>query len=91
MPDRERARLLANASLGLILVLLYGLGGVSLYLRSRYLAVETPQVAATATATMPQRVMAVEATALPTLTLYPTLTPYGLNGASAQPTRTPSP
>ena len=75
LPDRERARMLANASLGLILVLLYLLGGASLYLRSRYLAVQSAPVVPTATATLPERMAEAEWTPWPTPTLYPTLTP----------------
>lgn len=73
--------MLANASLGLILVLLYSLGGVSLFLRSRYLAVENESVAPTPTATPPERAVEVGWTPPPTPTLYPTLTPRSQGAA----------
>ncbi len=38
MPDRQRAKLLAQLLLIFTVAVLYGLGGVSLYLRARYLS-----------------------------------------------------
>lgn len=42
-PDDQRARFLAQVLAGAILVLLYVLGGVSLYVRWRYLVPENPE------------------------------------------------
>lgn len=74
MPDAERAKILARISMGLILVLLYGLGAFSIYLRDRYLQ---PTLTPTREATE----FLAGATGAPTVipsatpTLYPTITP----------------
>jgi hypothetical protein len=53
MPDRQRAKLLAQLLLIFTVTLLYGLGGVSLYLRARYLSpTPTPEPLATTDAAM---------------------------------------
>jgi len=67
LPDRERAKLLARIAFGLIIALLYALGGLGLYLRARYLEPAT---------TPPPSVFSGEPTsARPSPTLYPTITP----------------
>lgn len=73
MPDARRAEILAKISVWTIIALLYILGGVSLYLRARYLPFTppptSPQTATTSTPTQ-------EPTApKPTKTLYPSRTP----------------
>jgi hypothetical protein len=53
MPDRQRAKLLAQLLLIFTVAVLYGLGGVSLYLRARYLnSTPTPGPMATRDAAM---------------------------------------
>ena len=80
--------------LGLLLVLLYGLGGVSVYLRSRYLVAATSTPVATSTEPLEEHVVSAEETPLPTPTLFPTLTPqgHGADGSAVLwPTITPHP
>jgi len=97
MPDRARARVLANASAGVIIVLLYALGGLSLYLRAHYLKTPESTPSSTVTATMPPTSEQVhtETTRSPTPTLYPTLTPRdgapAVLPATPWPTITPTP
>ena len=53
MPDRQRAKLLAQLLLIFTVAVLYGLGGVSLYLRARYLdSTPTPAPVVTRDAAM---------------------------------------
>ncbi|MBN1400728.1 MAG: hypothetical protein JXA74_07815 [Anaerolineae bacterium] len=84
MPDAQRARLLALVLGSLVLGTLYGLGGLSLYLRASFLA-ETPtrlRVTKAAADGMPSPAVT-RAQAAPTgqvgatlaPTLYPTVTP----------------
>lgn len=68
MGDAERARVLAMVSASAVIGLLYGLGGLSLYLRANYLATPTPAPVADSTASPPPA----EAEGP---TLYPTVTP----------------
>lgn len=42
LPDAERAKMLIRISAGIIIVFLYALGGLSLYLRARFLGPVTP-------------------------------------------------
>ena len=70
MPDVERARILALISVGMIVALLYALGGASLYLRSRYLQ-PTP-LAPGLTPTVISEITRAPETQTPTL--FPTLT-----------------
>jgi len=87
LPDRERAALLARISVGVVVGLLYALGGVSLYLRAHYLT-PTPAVAsptASATPGVQEGVPRVSAT------LYPTITPCHGDGPNATTTRTSTP
>ena len=70
MADAERAKVLALIALGMILALLYALGGLSLYLRARYLGPTPPGTFPPATP-VPE-VTRVRETATPTL--FPTLT-----------------
>ena len=74
MPDAERALILAKASAGMIMLVLYSLGGISLYLRSRYLR-PSPLVSSETPATRPFITEAPTPTMMPTPTLYPTITP----------------
>ena len=74
MPDRERAKVLAKISVGVILGTLYALGAMSLCLRSRYLTVGPGGITPSPLPTL--RVIALPApTRRPTATLYPTITP----------------
>lgn len=80
MPDNERAVILAKASAGVIIVLLYALGGASLYLRSHYLqpTTNTPRSqGAPVSLTQEPPSPTAPSTLAPTLTpsLYPTITP----------------
>lgn len=70
MADAERAKILALIAAGMIVALLYGLGGLSLYLRAHYLRPSPPSPGLTPTV-MPETTRAQE-TATPTL--FPTLT-----------------
>lgn len=86
MPDNERARLLAKAAACLIIILLYALGGASLYLRAHYLSSdETPLPVQ-----MPPRTpvvtedIAIGPSPSATPTLYPTITPDLTKTAQAQ-------
>lgn len=72
MPDAQRAERLAKISVWIIIALLYILGGVSLYLRARYLpSTPSPTPAQTFTITPTQKPTPPE----PTETLYPSRTP----------------
>ena len=88
MPDRQRARVLAQICACVIIALLYALGGFSLYLRARYLgSVPTSMPTPTplpeiATTTAPE---ATTPTLRPTSTLYPTITPDLTRTAMAGP------
>ncbi|MHB0856326.1 MAG: hypothetical protein ACYC5M_02000 [Anaerolineae bacterium] len=66
MPDTQRAKLLALFLGSFIVILLYALGGFSLYLRAQYLTPLTPA---------PTQILPVLPTITPTSTLFPTLTP----------------
>ena len=85
MPDGQRAVLLLKILGITLIVLLYLLGGASLYLRHRYLDV-TPTPPATAPAAGPT---AVDTPNQPTLEGVITLTPTPQ--ATLYPTRTPNP
>jgi len=79
MPDGERAKILATICACVIILLLYCLGGLSLYLRAHYLEpgvtrTPTPTVAPQIT-TAPIVVETHTPTTAPLRTLYPTLTP----------------
>ena len=91
MPDGKRARALAWLAAFAVVALLYGLGGVSVYLRSRYLAPRATATTSesTAEAVSPEATGTVAAGLSPTFTgvslpntrlpatstLYPTITP----------------
>lgn len=89
MPDAQRARILAVASAGVIIVLLYALGALSLYLRARYLGSDaaspnpTPWVRTEdpPPSDTPASETPLSETPTPTPTLYPTLTPDPGEGA----------
>jgi len=92
MADAERARVLAIISASAIIGLLYGLGGLSLYLRANFLQ-PTPTPGPTLDLTAPPPADEVEAP-----TLYPTMTftapPSGQTDRSMPtlyPTMTPRP
>ncbi|TEU12211.1 MAG: hypothetical protein E3J25_07225 [Anaerolineales bacterium] len=70
MADAERAKILAFVAAGMIVALLYGLGGLSLYLRAHYLRPSPPSPGLTQTV-MPEITSAPETQ---TPTLFPTLT-----------------
>ena len=78
MPDAERAKILGLIAVGMILALLYVLGGVSVYLHVRYLRPNPPSPGLTATP-VTTRVLA---TATPTL--FPTLTKRAAMAFAAQ-------
>lgn len=92
MADADRARMLAIISASAIIGLLYGLGGLSLYLRANFLQ-ETPTAAPMFGLTELPQSEEDEAPALhPTLT--PTAPPPGQEGGAAPtlyPTLTPRP
>jgi len=71
MPDTVRAKILAKTLAWLIIALLYVLGALSLYLRSKYLEPTT------ATSTVESRIeeIKMEPTASKPI-LYPTMTPH---------------
>lgn len=86
LPDADRARLLIRIAAGIVIVFLYSLGGLSLYLRARYLGPATPTPVQQAVATQPSeqeptiaQPAAQEAATWtlspPTATLFPTMTP----------------
>lgn len=92
MPDAERARVLAVISASVIVGILYGLGGVGLYLRANFLQ-DTPTAVPVESLTDVPPVSRDEAP-----TLFPTMTPAALvtvppGGAAATPypTLTPRP
>ncbi|MHB1293840.1 MAG: hypothetical protein ACYC4R_02480 [Anaerolineae bacterium] len=66
MPDVRRAKLLALFLGSFIIILLYALGGFSLYLRAKYLKPLTPA---------PTQVLPALPTTTLTPTLFPTITP----------------
>jgi len=72
MPDVERAKILALIAAGMIIALLYALGGLSLYLRSRYLQPASPVPGVTST--LAPETTRVRGTKTPTL--FPTLTKH---------------
>lgn len=74
MPDAQRAELLAKISVWAIIALLYMLGGISLYLRARYLPSGSPSVTPHQIAT-PGVPTGEPTTPAVTETLYPTRTP----------------
>ena len=75
MPDHSRARVLARLAFWFIMLLLYVLGGVSLYLRARYLSPGATPVPPTASAVATVTLRSEPPTVLPTVTSLPTLTP----------------
>jgi hypothetical protein len=87
--DRDNAGVLAKICAVIILAMLYGLGGISLFLRAQFLKPTATPVAATPVAVtvaptqtpLPPAVTVVPS-ATPTLTptLYPTLTPRAPSG-----------
>ena len=81
MPDADRAKLLASVSAVLVLFLLYALGGLSLYLRSRYLK---PTLSPTASQLTPALEQTLAITLVPsaTPTLYPTITPFRVEASA---------
>jgi hypothetical protein len=91
MSDRQRAKLLAQLLLIFTVAVLYGLGGVSLYLRARYLSpTPTPTPMATRDAAMAPTVEPTPPmadTPMPGPTLAPTLT----RASPTEPPATPSP
>jgi len=99
MRDDERARLLAKVLACVILVLLYALGGASLWLRERYLKpLPSPTVAPTVAASVETPGPAGGAPgATATPSLYPTITPnltktaLALQTAEAEHTVAPAP
>ena len=80
MSDSARAWLLAKIAGVFVVVLLYGLGGASLYLRKMYLS-ETPTPPPTRIVvidpTPAPEPTAAAPTERPSPTLYPTITPSG--------------
>jgi len=70
MADAERAKILALIAGGMIVALLYGLGGLSLYLRAHYLRPSPPHPDVTQTV-MPEITSPPETQ---TPTLFPTFT-----------------
>ena len=89
MPDTERARILARIAAGVIVTLLYTLGGFSLYLRALYLeptvtVVPTWTRAREPTRTIPEATSTPTVTMTPTSTLYPTITPDRTRTAAAR-------
>ncbi len=80
MPDVQRAEILAKISVWAIIALLYILGGVSLYLRARYLPSASPVTPLqTTTPSIPTQEPTVPEF---TETLYPTRTPKPSNTSS---------
>lgn len=81
MPDTARAWLLAKIAGVCVLVLLYSLGGISLYLRRQYLmATPTPpptRIVIVRPTETPETTPAAAPTKNPSPTLYPTITPSG--------------
>ena len=90
MPDQERAKLLALVLGGVIVGMLYALGGLSLYLKAGYLTPAPTQLEITRLGVEPSEVpndaarspgsglpvtLAPERGGLAQATLYPTLTP----------------
>jgi hypothetical protein len=72
IPDGQRAEILAKMSVWTIIVLLYVLGGVSLYLRHKYL---TPTTSPTPVETITRTPTEQPTPPRPTETLYPSRTP----------------
>ena len=81
MPDTARAWLLAKIAGVCVLVLLYALGGVSLYLRKQYLSATPtpppPRIVIVGPTAAPVPSPEPEPTEKPSPTLYPTITPSG--------------
>jgi len=81
MPDTARAWLLAKIAGVCVLVLLYALGGISLYLRRQYLSTTpTPpptRIVIVRPTETPETTPAAAPTKNPSPTLYPTITPSG--------------
>ena len=82
MSDRERARYLAKIAYVVIVLLLYALGGLSLYLRARYVVERPTQTEAAPTrpaapgpADDAARTPTVPAPPVERPSLYPTITP----------------
>lgn len=89
MPDEQRARLLAKALACVIIVVLYALGGASLYLRAQYLssnggAPDPTRAPAQTAAAMTTDNMTGTPSPSATPTLYPTITPDLTKTAQAQ-------
>lgn len=72
MPDGQRAEILAKISVWTIIAVLYVLGGVSLYLRHKYL---TPTTSPTPVETITRTPTEEPTAPKPTETLYPSRTP----------------
>ena len=75
MPDRERAQVLAAALAAVVLLILYSLGGLSLYLRARYLK-PTPAPIASVGSPVDQGTPTLTIAPSATPSLYPTITPF---------------
>jgi hypothetical protein len=92
MPDSERARILAIISASLIVGLLYGLGGLSLYLRANYLRVTPTASSVQGLTETPRSDQAEMPTPFPTMTAtVPACGPLGGPGPTLYPTITPRP
>jgi len=92
MPDRERARILAIVSASLIVGLLYGLGGLSLYLRANYLSMTPTASPVQAPSEPAQSDQAEVPTSYPTITAaVPTSGPLDGSSPTLYPTMTPRP
>ena len=90
MPDGERARILAIISASIVAGMLYGLGGLSLYLRANYLQATPTAYPVQSLNELPPAGQVEDPTLFPTVTataptpvlpdagaptLYPTMTP----------------
>lgn len=80
LPDRKRAKLLARVAFGAIIVWLYMLGGLSLYLRARYLE---PTPGEPGLAVSYETIEITATLRRPSPTLYPTITPRPIETAWA--------
>ncbi len=92
MADVERARVLAIISASAIIGLLYGLGGLSLYLRANYLQVTPTSYPVQNLTELPPSDQVEAPTLFPTMT--PAAPPPGQTGGTAPtlyPTLTPRP
>lgn len=89
MHDRDRARLLAKICLGGVVLLLYALGGASLWVRARYLDTASPSDPVGTVVQIGLEMAAPTEWASPTATLYPTITPNLTETALAREAYTP--